>query len=166
MKRIVLMGFMGAGKSTIGRKLAEVCSCEFIDTDEWIEKEQKRKISEIFQEDGEKAFRDMETELLKNLQDSKEEFILSIGGGMPVREENRELLRNLGRVVYLKTSKEEIIRRVSGDVNRPLLQGGALEERVSALMGAREHIYQETAHREILTDGKTPMDLVEEIVNL
>ena len=165
MKRIVLMGFMGAGKSTVGKKLAESCGCSFVDTDEWIEKEQNRKISDIFEKDGEKAFRDMETDLLKRLQDSEEEFILSIGGGMPVREENRALLRNLGTVVYLRTSKEEIIRRVSGDVNRPLLQGGALEEKVTALMNAREHIYQETAHREVLTDGKNPTELVDEIMN-
>ena len=165
MKRIVLMGFMGAGKSTVGKKLAESCGCTFIDTDEWIEKEQNRKISDIFEKDGEKAFRDMETDLLKRLQNSEEEFILSIGGGMPVREENRELLRNLGTVVYLRTTKEEIIRRVSGDVNRPLLQGGALEEKVTALMNAREHIYQETAHREVLTDGKNPIELVDEIMN-
>ena len=165
MKRIVLMGFMGAGKSTVGKKLAESCGCTFIDTDEWIEREQNRKISDIFEKDGEKAFRDMETDLLKRLQNSEEEFILSIGGGMPVRAENRELLRNLGTVVYLRTTKEEIIRRVSGDVNRPLLQGGALEEKVTALMNAREHIYQETAHREVLTDGKNPIELVDEIMN-
>ena len=165
MKRIVLMGFMGAGKSTVGKKLAESCGCTFIDTDEWIEREQNRKISDIFEKDGEKAFRDMETDLLKRLQNSEEEFILSIGGGMPVREENRERLRNLGTVVYLRTTKEEIIRRVSGDVNRPLLQGGALEEKVTALMNAREHIYQETAHREVLTDGKNPTELVDEIMN-
>ena len=73
--------------------------------------------------------------------------------------------RNIGTVVYLRTTKEEIIRRVSGDVNRPLLQGGALEEKVTALMNAREHIYQETAHREVLTDGKNPTELVDEIMN-
>ena len=166
MKRIVLMGFMGAGKSTVGRMLAETYGCQFVDTDQWIEKEQGRKISDIFAQDGEIAFRDMETALLERLQKEKEDLVLSIGGGMPVREENRGLLRNIGKVIYLRTSKEEIIRRVSGDVNRPLLQGGALEEKVSDLMCARERIYQETAHREILTDGKTPMDLVEEIVNL
>ncbi len=161
MKRIVLMGFMGAGKSTIGRKLAKTLNCEFIDTDEQIEKEQGRKISDIFAIDGEKAFRDMETDLLKCLQDSEKNFVLSIGGGMPVREENRGLLRNLGTVVYLKTSKEEIIRRVSGDTNRPLLQGGALEEKVTNLMNAREQIYIDTAHVEVVTDGKSPEELVE-----
>ena len=96
MKNIVLMGFMGAGKTTVGKRLAKALSCEFIDTDERIEKEQGRKISDIFAEDGEQAFRDMETDLLKRLQDSKDAFVLSIGGGMPVREENRALLRKIG----------------------------------------------------------------------
>ena len=164
MKHIILMGFMGAGKTTVGKELAKALSCEFIDTDEKIECEQGRKISDIFEKDGEQAFRDMETDLLKRLQDSTETFVLSIGGGMPVREENRVLLRSIGTVVYLKTSKEEIIRRVSGDTSRPLLQGGALEEKVTNLMNVREKIYIETAHKEVLTDGKSPEELVKELL--
>ena len=163
MRTIVLMGFMGAGKSTIGKRLAAAMNCEFIDTDNYIEKEQGRKISDIFEKDGEAAFREMETDLLKRLQKRDDAFVLSLGGGMPVREENRRLLRNLGCVVYLKTSKEEIIRRVSGDVNRPLLQGGGLEEKVTALMNVREMIYVETAHKEVITDGKSVEELVVEI---
>lgn len=165
MKRIVLMGFMGAGKTTVGKELAEVLSCDFIDTDEQIEKEQNRKIADIFEKDGEAVFRDMETELLKRLQESKGSFVLSIGGGMPVREENRELLRNLGTVVYLKASKEELVRRLSGDTKRPLLQGGGLEEKVTALMAAREEIYKETAHRTMITEGKMISELVKEIIH-
>lgn len=166
MKNIVLMGFMGAGKTTVGKELAKAMNCEFLDTDEQIEKEQGCKISEIFSREGEEAFRNLETELLKRLQNRKEMFVLSIGGGMPVRAENRELLRNLGEVVYLRTSKEEIIRRLSGDTNRPLLQGGALEEKVTFLMNAREQIYIETAHREVLTDGKEPLEIVKNIKEL
>lgn len=166
MKNIILMGFMGAGKTTIGKKLSKALNWEFIDTDAYIEEEQGRKISDIFAEAGEMAFRDMETDLLKRLQNGENQFVLSIGGGMPVREENRALLRNLGTVVYLKTSKEEIIRRVSGDKNRPLLQGGDLEEKVTNLMNARECIYIETAHVEIVTDGKTPEQVVKEIQDI
>lgn len=166
MKNIVLMGFMGAGKTTVGRKLAKTLSWEFIDTDEWIEKEQGKKISDIFAESGETAFRDMETELLKILQERDGHFVLSIGGGMPVRKENRALLQSLGTVVYLKTSKEEIIKRVSGGKNRPLLQGGTLEEKVTALMNARESIYKETAQVEVVTDGKYPNGLVKELMRL
>ena len=163
MKRIVLMGFMGAGKTTIGKALAEKLSWDFIDTDAEIEKEQGRKISEIFETEGEQAFRDMETQLLKKLEKSEERFVLSIGGGMPVREENRELLRQIGTVVYLKATKEELVRRLSGDTSRPLLQGGALEEKVAALMAARESIYVETAHQEVVTDGKSVKELIEKI---
>ena len=166
MKNIILMGFMGAGKTTIGKKLSKALNWEFIDTDAYIEEELRRKISDIFAEDGEMAFRDMETDLLKRLQNGENQFVLSIGGGMPVREENRALLRNLGTVIYLKTSKEEIIRRVSGDKNRPLLQGGDLEEKVTNLMNARECIYIETAHVEIVTDGKTPEQVVKEIQDI
>ncbi|MBQ8857796.1 MAG: shikimate kinase [Lachnospiraceae bacterium] len=163
MKRIVLMGFMGVGKTTVGKRLARELELKFIDTDERIESEQGRKISDIFAEDGETAFRDMETDLLKRLQSSNESYVLSIGGGMPVREENRVLLRDIGTVVYLNASKEEIIRRVSGDTNRPLLQGGTLEEKVTSLMKAREHIYVETAHKVLHTDGKTVSDVMEMI---
>ena len=163
MKRIVLMGFMGAGKATIGKALAEKLSWDFIDTDAEIEKEQGRKISEIFETEGEQTFRDMETQLLKKLEKSEERFVLSIGGGMPVREENRELLRQIGTVVYLKATKEELVRRLSGDTSRPLLQGGALEEKVAALMAARESIYVETAHQEVVTDGKSVKELIEKI---
>lgn len=166
MKRIVLMGFMGAGKTTVGKLLAQELAVEFIDTDERIESEQGRKISDIFAEDGEKAFRDMETDLLKRLQNDKESCVLSIGGGMPVREENRSLLREIGTVVYLKTSKEEIIRRVSGDTNRPLLQGGALEDKVTSLMEAREGIYVGTSHYILETDGKKIYEVIEEILKI
>lgn len=163
MKRIVLVGFMGAGKTTIGKVLAKELSCKFIDTDEVIEKEQGRKISEIFEKDGEFAFRDMETELLKQLKESQESFVLSVGGGMPVREENRALLREIGTVIYLNTTKEELVRRLSGDKNRPLLQGGILEEKVIVLMEAREEIYKEIAHEELFADGKSVEKLVKEI---
>lgn len=163
MIRIVLMGFMGAGKTTIGKALAKKLGCRFADTDELIEQEQGRTIPEIFEKEGETYFRNLETELLKNLQMQKESFVLSLGGGVPVREENRALLRNLGTVIYLETSKEEIIKRVSKNKNRPLLQGGGLEEKVSTLMAARESIYRETAHVTVPTDGKDIEQLVSEL---
>lgn len=165
MKRIVLMGFMGAGKTTVGKALSRKLSCKFLDTDEEIEKEQKRKISEIFEKDGEAFFRKLETELLLKLQNSTEAFVLSIGGGMPLREENRELLRKIGTVIYLKTSEEEIIKRVSKGKNRPLLSGDGLEKKVRNLMAQREEIYLRTAQEEIVTDGKSPMEIAREIEN-
>ncbi|MGN0334092.1 MAG: shikimate kinase [Lachnospiraceae bacterium] len=166
MKNVVLMGFMGAGKTTVGKMLAGAEHYQFIDTDEQIEKEQNRKISDIFDQDGEEAFRQMETDYLRKLEAEQRPFVLSIGGGMPVREENRELLRKLGIVVYLEASKETIIQRVSGDVNRPLLQGGSLEEKVTALMNAREAVYLETAHAVLNTDGDTAETVIKKIKDL
>lgn len=166
MKRIVLIGFMGVGKTTIGRRLAKELGCRLIDTDETIEKMQGKRISEIFAEDGEAAFRNMETELLRKLLKSQENFVLSVGGGMPVREENRELLQKIGTVVYLKASKNELLKRLSGDKKRPLLQGGSLEERITSLMSARQEIYQETAHYELMTDGICQKEIVKELLEL
>lgn len=166
MRRIVLMGFMGAGKTTVGKSLSQKLSCKFLDTDEEIEREQNRKISEIFEKDGEEFFRKLETELLWKLQNSKEPFVLSIGGGMPLREENRELLQKIGTVIYLKTSEEEIVKRVSGDESRPLLSGADLEKKVRRLMAERESIYVKTAGKEVLTDEKSPEEIAEEIENI
>lgn len=166
MRRIVLMGFMGAGKTTVGKCLSRRLSCKFLDTDEEIEREQNRKISEIFEKDGEEFFRKLETELLWKLQNSKEAFVLSIGGGMPLREENRELLQKIGTVIYLKTSEEEIVKRVSGNESRPLLSGADLEKKVRRLMAERESIYVKTAGKEVLTDEKSPEEIAEEIENI
>lgn len=161
MKRpgIVLIGFMGAGKTTIGRCLARALGAEFLDTDELIEEDTGKKIAEIFALEGEESFREMETRLLKKLGKRKQPFVLSAGGGMPVRKENRELLRSLGTVVYLEASKETIVKRVSGDCTRPLLQGEDLEKKVTDLMSLRERIYRETAHRIVQTDEKTQEEL-------
>lgn len=166
MKRIILMGFMGAGKSTVGKYLAQALSVEFIDTDELIEREQKCRITDIFEKSGEQAFRDMETEVLKKLEGTSREFVLSVGGGTPVREENRLLLRKMGLVVYLETSKEEILRRVGNAKDRPMLRGEDLEKRVVFLMNEREMTYLETAHKKILTDGKKIEEVAEEIKKL
>lgn len=166
MQTVVLMGFMGAGKTTVGKCLAEKLSCEFLDTDECIEAAEGREISEIFASDGETVFRDMETELLKALKKRETPFVLSVGGGMPVREENRALLRSLGMIVYLKASKETIMKRVAGDSSRPLLQGGALEEKITSLMQEREQIYMETADRIMETDGRTPEELSEDLCSV
>lgn len=163
-KSIVLIGFMGAGKTTVGKLLAQKMNCEFLDTDECIELAEGRSISEIFAEDGEGAFRNMETALLHKLLLKETPFVLSVGGGMPVREENRALLRSLGEVIYLKASKETIIARVAGDTSRPLLRGGALEEKVDSLMSSRASLYEDTAHFVAETDRKTPDVLAEELL--
>ena len=104
------------------------------------------RISEKIRAKKEKeAFRDMETETVKELSDTLDNCVISVGGGLVLREVNRELLRKLGTVVYLKASEEELCKRLSKDTKRPLLQGGGLHEKIHNLMEQREDIYLDAA---------------------
>lgn len=156
MDNIVLIGFMGSGKSSVGRYLARKFQWKFIDTDQYIENREGRKISRIFSEDGEEAFRRMETEVLKELiADGAEHIVLAVGGGLPVRKENRDLLKRFGTVFYLKATLDTLERRLSGDTSRPLLQGGSLREKIAQMMEQRGQIYRSLADCEIRTDKES-----------
>jgi len=154
MKNLILIGFMGVGKTTVGRLLAKEKGMRFLDTDDRIVSEQGTDIPDIFSRYGEPYFRDLETDLLKRMQEDTKNTVVSVGGGMPVREENRMLLRSLGCVIYLTATKETILRRVHNDGSRPMLNGEDLEEKVDQLMNAREHFYRQAAHIYIRTDGR------------
>lgn len=146
MKNIILIGFMGCGKTSVGKYLSQTLKCEFLDTDELIEQEQKRSISEIFAADGEASFRDMETECLKSLLKRKDDgFVLSVGGGLPIREVNRNLLKELGDVVLLQVSPEVVYKRLRNDKTRPLLQNKNPLGRILDLMSARKSYYEDAA---------------------
>ncbi|MBR5510343.1 MAG: shikimate kinase [Lachnospiraceae bacterium] len=155
MKNLILIGFMGAGKTTIGKLLAKGKNMSFVDTDERIVLEQGRTIPDIFAEYGEPYFRDLETDLLRRMQEDTTDSVISVGGGMPVREENRALLRELGCVIYLSASKQTILERVRNDGSRPMLNGDDLEARVEQLMKARESLYRQAAHVDVRTDGRS-----------
>lgn len=155
MKNLILIGFMGAGKTTAGRLLAKKKEMQFIDTDERIEWEQGMSIPDLFRQYGEEHFRDLETALLKELRADTKNAVISVGGGMPVREENRKLLRSLGCVIYLSASKETILERVQGGNSRPMLDGSDLEETVERLMREREALYRRTAHLTVRTDQRS-----------
>ena len=163
MNHIILIDFMGAGKTTIGKALARECQLTFLDTDEQIESWQQMKISDIFARYGEAYFRDLETELLRKLQKEKERMVISVGGGLPVRKENRALLKKMGDVVYLQAKVETLTARLDGSKDRPKLAGGDLRERIISLMDAREAFYIETADVQIHTDNKKIQEVVKEI---
>lgn len=146
MKNIILIGFMGCGKTSVGKRLSQTLGCEFLDTDEWIEQKQKRSISEIFAMDGEAAFREMETECVKSLLKREGDgFVLSVGGGLPIREVNRNLLKELGEVVLLQVSPEVVYKRLCNDKTRPLLQDKNPRGRILDLMSARKSYYEDAA---------------------
>lgn len=161
MKNLILIGFMGAGKTTVGKLLAKEKGMNFVDTDERISAEQGKSIPDIFAEYGEPFFRDLETDLLRRMQTDTGHAVISVGGGMPVRKENRELLRSLGCVIYLSATKQTILGRVQSDGSRPMLNGDDLEKKVEELMRAREHLYKEAAHLDIRTDGRNVHQVIQ-----
>ncbi|MBD5449714.1 MAG: shikimate kinase [Lachnospiraceae bacterium] len=145
MGNVILIGFMGCGKTTVGLKLSYRLRRAVIDTDKEIEKEEKRAISDIFFTDGEEYFRDRETACLRKMLGSVNNQIISVGGGLPLREENRRLLHELGQVFYLRANAETIYERVRHDTTRPLLQGGDPKGKIRMLLSQRDGCYAEAA---------------------
>ena len=136
---------MGCGKSTIGKRIARDCKMSFVDTDAWIEDNEKVTITEIFATKGEGYFRELETRCLEVLLDegnaeaceATERKVISVGGGLPMREENRNLLKQLGTVIYLKATENTIYNRLKDDTTRPLLQGDNPRKKIRYLMDLR-----------------------------
>ena len=207
LRPVFLIGFMGSGKTSVGKALARLADMEFLDTDEMIVEAQQMPITQIFAEQGETYFRDLETQLLRDLEkrmitenadekscgiaafggdenrhdrdcsssrissaDSNEggnnheggkreksegsrSCVISVGGGMPMREENRAIMRRIGTVIYLKAEPDTLVQRLSGDTTRPLLQGGDLRQRILTLMEKRGSIYAQASHIQLYTDG-------------
>lgn len=163
-KAIVLIGFMGCGKSTIGKQLAEAFGYEFLDMDELIEKHEGTTISEIFATKGEAYFRNLETQAISGQLSDLRNKIISTGGGMPISPANHRPLKECGKVVYLKVSPETVLERLKHDTTRPLLQREDKEEAVRSLMAEREPVYTRLADVTIVTDGKSVERIVEEIL--
>lgn len=165
MDNIILIGFMGCGKTTVGIKLSYRMRRSMLDTDKIIEKDEGRPISEIFDKDGEEYFRDLETKCLKKLIATENNQIISVGGGLPVREENRALLKELGTVIYLRASAETIYERVKNDRTRPLLQVDDPMQKIRTLMEKRSAAYEGAADVIVDVDGKDFDDIMNEIEN-
>ena len=163
MKPIFFIGFMGSGKSTVGKVLHEKLQCQFLDTDAVFEQEECMKISDFFVRFGEEHFRQKEHMYLKAC--TKENTIVSTGGGMILRQDNRIWMKNHGHVVYLATSFENILKRLENDTSRPLFQSDDIEA-TRARFFSRLPFYEETAEWTINTEGKTPEEIAKEIMRL
>ena len=166
-KHLVLIGFMGAGKTSVGKDLADLLGCALCDTDQETERQAGMAVSEIFRLQGEESFRKMETDTLRRLlkqTDRDSGFtVISAGGGLVLREENQRLLKENAVCVYLKASPGQILHRLQGDTSRPLLQGGNVREKVEGLMAARGPVYEKAADITVNTDGRTPGEIAREI---
>ena len=156
LKNIILIGFMGSGKSTIGRELSKSLGYPLLDTDALIVKRAGKPIARIFSDEGEAAFRDLESGILGELaEDPSARHIISTGGGIITRPENCALLRRLGYVVWLVVTPAEILRRTNRNRNRPLLNNDHPEETIRTLLAERTPAYRDTAHLTVETDNLT-----------
>jgi 3-dehydroquinate dehydratase type I len=165
-QNIFLTGFMGTGKSTVSRVLAERTGLPAVEMDELIEKEEGRRVADIFLEEGEEHFRDMETSLLLTLYRGGRQ-IVSCGGGLVLRPENVAVMHALGRVVHLTASPETILKRLSHEAaNRPKLRNRMSVEGISDLYEERRTSYERAANFTVRTDGREVEDIVREIISL
>ncbi|MCR5690931.1 MAG: type I 3-dehydroquinate dehydratase [Eubacterium sp.] len=162
-KHICLVGFMGVGKSTISLTLKEMTGREEIDTDAWIEEAEGKTISQIFKDQGEEHFRQLETAMIDDLADLPP-AIVSCGGGMALREINRRKLKAMGQVVWLEAEPETIYERVKDSDNRPILQGNMNVEFIRSLMDKRLPFYKKAATVRVKTDGRELEEIAKEIL--
>jgi len=160
---VALVGLPGSGKSTVGRQLARRLDLPFVDSDHVIELRLGCAIREYFEREGEQRFRDVEQEVVDDLTQNHH-GVLSTGGGSVLRPINREHLRSRGPVVYLRSSPEEVFRRLRHDVSRPLLQVADPLSRLRDLYAARDPLYRETAHFTLETGRPSVATLVNMIV--
>ena len=163
MNSIFLIGFMGAGKSTIGLELSKKLSFNLVDTDKSIERSQGMKITEIFSKKGEDFFRELETNELKLLS-NEHNLIVSTGGGIILKDSNREILNNVFSI-YLKADFDIIFERIKEDKTRPLLLTENPYKTAKEIFESRYELY-ESFQNKINTDNKHPKDISDEIVNL
>ena len=157
---IVLIGLPGSGKSTVGRQLARKLGLLCRDSDVEIEIRLGCSIREYFEREGEESFRNAEEEAIADLTSGQSPFVLSTGGGTVLRQNNRNRIRASGYVVYLRSTPEEVFKRLRNDRNRPLLQVGDPLQRLRDLFAVRDPLYRETAHFVLETGRPSVASLV------
>jgi shikimate kinase len=162
MKNIVLTGFMGTGKTEVGRELARLLDTKLIDVDAEIERSLKMTINEIFKQFAEPGFREIETGVIKKISENKN-IIISTGGGAVLKQENMDIFRKNGIIVCLTAAPETILKRTSNNTERPLLQVENPLGKIKELLSYRKPFY-EKADVIIDTEGKTPLQIAEEII--
>jgi len=162
LKQVVLVGPMGAGKSTIGRLLAKELNLPFKDSDNVIEARCGADIPWIFDVEGEAGFRQRETAVLKDLI-KEPELVLATGGGIVLSEENRKILQDADAIIYLCATPEHLARRTAKDKKRPLLQVANPKEKIIELLETRDALYREVATHVIVTESQNPKSVANEI---
>lgn len=164
-ERIFLVGPMGAGKTTIGVKLADRLNKRFIDSDREIENKTGANIPLIFELEGEEGFRRREAEVLSELSQLPD-IVLATGGGAILREENRQAMMSNGFVIYLRAPIEQLLNRTAKDKNRPLLQTANPRKVLTEILKKREPFYQEVANLVVETNKKSIREIIDQIMDI
>lgn len=160
---IVLIGFMGCGKTTIANRLSTLFDMEVVEMDKIIAEREGMSISDIFETYGEQYFRDAETNLLIEMQ-SRKNVVISCGGGTPLRECNVTEMKKNGKVVLLTAEPEEILNRVKDSHDRPLIENNKSVDYIRNLMESRRARYEAAADIIIHTDGKSEIQICKELI--
>jgi shikimate kinase len=162
-RSVFLVGMMGAGKSTVGRLLAQALGYTFVDADRELEARSGALIATIFSVEGEEGFRRREAALLDELT-QRPGIVLATGGGAVLDPETRRRLRERGLVIFLRASIDEIHRRTRSDRSRPLLQTADPRRRIEELLRQRQPLYEETAHLSFQSASSNPRKLVRRLL--
>lgn len=165
MNNLYLTGFMGSGKTTVGKELSKKLGRQLVDMDKLIEDDAEESIKSIFETKGEAYFRDLETKLLKSIQ-NMDGVIVSTGGGIVLREENKVSMKASGKVIFLHASEKHLVKHLKQDKTRPLLQAVDLEKQVTQLLADRESHYLKVADIIIQATDKSIKEIVDEIVTI
>ncbi|WP_038246738.1 shikimate kinase [Ghiorsea bivora] len=162
---IILVGLMGSGKSILGKQLASRLSLKLIDLDDEIVSQAGKSIPEIFRDEGEQSFRDMESEILAKALQTEQAYIIATGGGAVLSEDNRLLMKQAGSVIWLGASPEILAKRITGDSNRPLLAEIDPLAKMKALSIERNPLYEEVADLYVDTGKLTDEEAVAKIIH-
>ena len=168
MESFIFIGYRGTGKTTVARKLAERLAIPMFDADVEIQRQSSKSIAEIFAQDGESAFRDIEESIISEILLSTAPLVLATGGGAILRPNTRSRLRQSGRVCWLTALPETILHRIAGDASsqtmRPNLTSLPMREEIATVLEQRKPLYAEVAHEVIDTDCRTADEIVEIIL--
>lgn len=164
MNHIILEGFMGSGKSAVAKALAKELDLPLIDIDKQVESRLKMRTTEVYDRFGDVYYRAMETLILDELQSVQERCVIVLGSGLALMPQNAPYLKKLGKVYYLKVSRQLVVERLSKGEKHSWLRAGDFEEHVSRMLKEREPAYRKVADCTIIVDGKKTSEIVREII--
>ena len=160
MNHVVIIGFMGSGKTRVGKQLSKDLGLSFVDLERLITRKMNMSAREIFQRFGEPYYRALETVALKQFIQDSERRVISLGAGLPLQEQNEKYIKKLGTVVYLKGSYETLKKRLENSSSNPLIEGADKADKIKKLLKQRDPVYAKFADVEMITGDKPFEELI------